>query len=132
MFTRVARLFRLAVLLFAAACGNPDAELPPDQLMALLAQPAAPLLLDVRTPEEFARGHIPGALLVPVGELEGRVAELAPFKQRGVVTYCEKGPRAERAAGVLRAAGFENVRPLAGSFARWRSEGREVAAAPAP
>jgi rhodanese-related sulfurtransferase len=130
MLARLVQLFWLPALLLAVACGE-SPELPPDQLMALLAQPNAPLLLDVRTPEEFARGHIPGAVLVPVAELQTRLAELAPFAQRGVVTYCEKGPRAERAADVLRAAGFENVRPLAGSFARWRAEGREVAVAPA-
>ena len=132
MLARIAPLLGLLALPIALACGSERSELPPDQLMAILAKPDSPLLLDVRTPEEFARGHIPGARLVPVGELPGRVAELAPFEARGVVTYCEKGPRAERAADVLRAAGFQNVHPLAGSFARWRAEGREVAVAPSP
>ena len=126
------RTLRLAtaLLFFFAACaaGADDAPpLQPSELAALLAQPNAPLLLDVRTPEEFAAGHIPGALSVPVQELEARLEQLAPFKTRGVVSYCERGPRASHANEILRAAGFTNVRVLDGSMKRWREEGREIA-----
>ncbi len=121
---------RLAIgLVFfaAAACADEAPPVQPGELAALLAAPNAPLLLDVRTPEEFAQGHIPGALLVPIQELTSRAGELAPFKSRGVVTYCESGRRAASAAEILRGAGFQNVRSLDGSMQRWREEGREVA-----
>ena len=127
---RSLRLATAFVFLIGAACtdrARAEESVPPDQLAGLLAQPNAPLLLDVRTPEEFAQGHIPGALLVPVQELESHLAELAPFKERGVVTYCERGGRASRASEILRAAGFTNVRVLEGSMSRWREEGREIA-----
>jgi rhodanese-related sulfurtransferase len=128
-------LLRLAPLLFAAlALGACAREVPasgepvqPDALAALLAADDAPLLLDVRTPEEFAQGHVPGATHVPLQELESRLGELTTYKQRGVVAYCEVGGRAAKAAELLRANGFANVRLLDGSMRRWRDEQREVA-----
>jgi rhodanese-related sulfurtransferase len=123
------RLALAAALCVLAACAQrePAAPVQPDQLAALLAQSDAPLLLDVRTPEEFAQGHVPGATLVPVQELEAHFAELDAYRARGVVTYCEVGGRATQAAELLRANGFSNVRLLDGSMRRWRDEGREVA-----
>lgn len=103
------------------------APVQPAELAALLAAADAPLLLDVRTPEEFAAGHIAGALLVPIAELEARLGELAAYRERGVVSYCEVGGRAGKANELLRSAGFANVRSLDGSMRRWRDEGREVA-----
>ncbi|MBM4382331.1 MAG: rhodanese-like domain-containing protein [Deltaproteobacteria bacterium] len=126
-----ARFCSLAFVLIAfAACAessHDSAPVQPAELAAVLAREEAPLLLDVRTPEEFAAGHVPGATLVPVQELEARAAELAAYKERGVVAYCEVGGRASKAAEILRAAGFANVRLLDGSMKRWREEQREVA-----
>lgn len=61
-------------------------------------------LLDVRTAQEFASGHAPGARCVPVGELTGRMAEVPPGAP--VVVYCRSGARASAAAKLLRAAGY--------------------------
>jgi rhodanese-related sulfurtransferase len=123
-----------ALLVALAACSDSDARpaepVQPDQLSALLAGEDAPLLLDVRTPDEFAQGHVPGATLIPVQELEARLGELAAYERRGVVTYCEKGPRAAKAAELLRAHGFSNVRQLDGGIRRWRDEGRELETGP--
>ena len=96
----------------------------------MLARAGAPLLLDVRTPEEFAQGHAPGAMLVPLNDLQARLGELAAYKSRGVVTYCEVGGRAGQAAELLRANGFAGVRLLDGSMQRWRAEQRELATGP--
>jgi phage shock protein E len=122
----------LASAVFAlAACAREvpanAAPVQPAELAGVLAADGAPLLLDVRSPEEFAAGHVPGAKLVPVGDLEARLGELEAYKARGVVAYCEVGGRAGKAAELLRAQGFANVRLLDGSMQRWREEGREVA-----
>ena len=66
------------------------------------------LLLDVRTPGEFAGGHIEGALNIPVQELGARVSEVGP-KSRPVVVYCRSGGRSCAAAGILSQAGYEVV-----------------------
>ncbi|MCA9595188.1 MAG: rhodanese-like domain-containing protein [Myxococcales bacterium] len=62
------------------------------------------VLLDVRTPEEWGQEHIPGAVNIPVDDIDGRASELS--KDKPVVTYCKSGMRAHRAAEALRAKGF--------------------------
>ena len=83
---------------------------------ALVAGGAA--LVDVRTSEEFADGHIEGAMNIPVDELSKRLAEVGP-KSRPVVVYCQSGGRSRAAAQTLRDAGFTQVRDL-GAMKRWR------------
>lgn len=61
-------------------------------------------LVDVRTPEEFAAGHLPGAINLPVQELERRMVELEP-QERPVVVYCRSGSRSADAARLLQSAG---------------------------
>ena len=61
-------------------------------------------LLDVRRPEELARRHIPGALNIPVGELQTRLDELDPA--RPVIVFCASGVRSRRALGLLTKAGY--------------------------
>lgn len=117
--------------LVACGGGEPAARsIPPEGLDRALAE--GRLLLDVRSPEEYRSGHVPGATLVPVGELADRLDELEAWRERGVVAYCEGGGRAARAAEMLREAGFENVVLLEGSMARWRADGRAVATPGAP
>jgi phage shock protein E len=77
---------------------------------------AGAVLLDVRSPEEYAERHLPGALNIPVQALAGRTAELgAPT--RPVVVYCRSGMRSARAAGLLARAGF-TVHDL-GGMGKW-------------
>ena len=75
-------------------------------------------LLDVRSPEEFAGGHLPGAIHIPVDELQARIYELEP-RDAGVVVYCRSGRRSARAAELLRTSGFDAVHDL-GSMSDWR------------
>jgi phage shock protein E len=73
------------------------------------------LLLDVRSTDEFANGHLDGARNVPILELESRIAELP--RDRPLVVYCSAGGRSAWAAHVLRARGFA-VHDL-GPMSRW-------------
>jgi phage shock protein E len=74
-------------------------------------------LLDVRSPEEYARGHLPGALNVPVQELDRRLAEVGPA-DRDLVVYCRSGHRSTRATEILRQHGFSKVHNL-GPMTAW-------------
>ena len=76
---------------------------------------AGALLLDVRTPGEFAMGAIPGAKNIPVQSLAGRLGELS--KERAIVVYCASGMRSASALSLLRRSGFE-VYDL-GPASRW-------------
>jgi rhodanese-related sulfurtransferase len=69
---------------------------------------AGATVLDVRTPAEYADGHVQGAVNIPVQELGQRMAELGE-KSRPVVLYCRSGMRSATAAGMLRVAGFAEV-----------------------
>ena len=75
------------------------------------------LLLDVRSPAEFAGGHVDGATNIPVQALGSRIAELGEHT-RPVVLYCASGVRSASATGTLRRAGFTQVFDL-GAMARW-------------
>lgn len=66
---------------------------------------AGALLLDVRTPGEFAGGALPGAKNIPVGDLSSRLKELP--KGKVVIVYCASGMRSSKAKSILKGAGFE-------------------------
>ena len=80
-------------------------------------------ILDVRETEEFSGplGHVPGAKLIPLGELKARVEELD--KARPVVAICRAGGRSAQAITILSEAGFDRIANLAGGMLRWRAEG---------
>jgi len=78
---------------------------------------AGALLLDVRSREEFAGGHVPGALNIPVQELASRVTEIEQ-PERQVVVYCRSGARSAAAAKLLKAAGFGRVHDM-GAMSNW-------------
>lgn len=80
-----------------------------------LASPAPPMLLDVRTPQEWADAHIEGAVNVPLSQLADRLAELPTDRQ--MVVYCASGYRAAIAISLLRRAGLLGVMNLVGGFA---------------
>lgn len=75
------------------------------------------VLVDVRTPAEFADGHLPGAISVPVQDLDRRIEDLGP-KDRPIVLYCRSGVRSGRAARILTDAGYASVHDL-GPMGRW-------------
>jgi adenylyltransferase/sulfurtransferase len=75
-------------------------------------------LLDVREPHEYKIANL-GAPLIPVGELEKRVGELAAEKDREIVIHCRSGARSQKAALILKRAGFEHVENLAGGILAW-------------
>lgn len=121
-----ARSLLALALALSLGCGGGAgglAEITPQELLALGAGPAAPLVLDVRSAEEFAAGHVPGARHVSFDQVASRLAELGPARE--VVVYCERGPRASQAAAVLSGAGF-TVRHLAGHMRGWRQQGLAV------
>ncbi len=78
------------------------------------------LLLDVRQPEEYEDGHIPGAMLIPLGELEARQEELE--RDRKIITYCRSGHRSMAAAIELCGLGFKDVHSVEGGILNWSYE----------
>lgn len=89
------------------------------QLAELLATDAKVFLLDVREPWEFELAALPGSVLIPLGELSRRVAEVAPEAGTLVVTVCHHGVRSLGAAAILQAEGVSQVVSLAGGIDAW-------------
>lgn len=92
----------------------------------LAAAPADMTVLDVRTVEEFAAGHVPGARNIPVAELEARIAELAAVRDRDLVVYCRTGRRSATALEILKANGFQRLLHLEGDMQGWSGSARRV------
>ena len=95
-------------------------EISAGELAELRRRDPELLLLDVREPFEWEIARLPGATLMPLGELPARLGELDGHRE--VVTYCHRGVRSLRAAEVLRAAGFTKVRSLRGGIDQWARE----------
>lgn len=96
----------------------------PQQYQADFVQSgAAHLLVDVRTPEEFNSGYIPGAVNIPLQSLQQRMSEIP--QDQPVVLYCRSGNRSATAAQMLARAGYEEVYDL-GGIIDWQSQGLPV------
>ncbi len=83
-------------------------------------------ILDVRSADEFAAGHLRDAKHIPLADLGNRIGELDKSKNRTVVVVCQTGARADKAARQLQAAGFEDVHALEGGQAAWTAAGLPV------
>lgn len=93
-------------------------------LHSQLAGQSRTLVIDVRTPEEYAKGHIPEAINIPIDELTGKLQQLQVSKDRPIVTVCDRGGRSSRAALLLQRMGYQ-----ATSFCRlesWEKHGYKV------
>jgi rhodanese-related sulfurtransferase/rubrerythrin len=105
------------------ACAADEIKtLAPGEVKALLDKDRKGefLLLDVRQPEEYEAGHIPGAIFIPLGELEARQEELERDKK--IITYCRSGHRSMAAAIALCGLGFKDVHHLEGGIFNWHNE----------
>lgn len=95
------------------------------ELASALAAHPAPQVVDVREPHEHAAGHVPGARLVPLGQLASRVDELD--RSRVVHVVCASGNRSRVACALLDARGFR-TRNVDGGTAAWLRAGHAVEA----
>lgn len=82
------------------------------------------VLVDVREPNEYAEGHIPGAVNIPIRQLAKNLDKLP--KDKPVVVYCRTGHRAGMATAVLRLLGYTNVRNFTPAMVGWTKAGEPV------
>lgn len=128
-------LILVATLFAVAACGDksPQIESPTptatpiatltyenltvDEAKLLIKEEVNLVVLDVRTKEEYESGHLPDAILIPVSELQDRVAELD--KDKKILVYCKTGVRSAEASQILVSHGFSSVYNLVGGIDAW-------------
>jgi rhodanese-related sulfurtransferase len=112
----------------SAPAAAASASLPLISPQALLERQAKKdqslFVLDVRTPEEYAAGHVPGAVNVPYDQVASHLAEIP--KDKEVVLYCRSGRRTGLAAEVLEANGYTKLVHLQGDMQAWLQDGRPV------
>lgn len=144
MGTRSAHLAIGAAVALGVGCGQertahaPNAETSGDQrvvdgsgvttvdgLRAEMARRDV-VLIDVRTPAEYAEGRVPGAVNVPLDQLESRLAELAPHRADDVYLICAVGGRSARATSILAANGFSKPINVDGGTNGWRAAGYPI------
>lgn len=101
-------------------------DLPPGELHHLLVNGngSRPVVLDVREPWEYDRGHVPEAVLIPLGQLSRRVSELDP--SRPVAVICATGNRSQSAAALLAQKGFETIYNVTSGMMGWQMAGLEM------
>jgi glyoxylase-like metal-dependent hydrolase (beta-lactamase superfamily II)/rhodanese-related sulfurtransferase len=107
---------------------NQVRQLSPVQVSSLTAATPAPIILDVREPEEYTGelGHIQGSILIPLKDLTSRAEELEKYKDRHVIAVCRAGVRSTTAAAILTGLGFEQVSNLKGGMLDWNNHNLPV------
>jgi rhodanese-related sulfurtransferase len=100
-------------------------EIGPEKLKEMKASGEEFALIDVREPEDWPKGTIPGAATIPRGVLELNIDQVAGDMDKEIVVYCGGGSRSALAAYMLQKMGFKNVKSLAGGYRGWKeSEGK--------
>ncbi len=79
------------------------------------------MLVDIRTPEEFAAGHVRDAKNLPLADFTARIGELDKSKSKSIVVICQTGARVDKVAKLLSVAGFEDVVALEGGMNAWQA-----------
>ena len=82
------------------------------------------VILDVREDWEYAEGHVPGAVWIPLGELPTRLNDIP--KDKTVVAVCRSGNRSSQATSFLRDQGFDNVHNMTGGMNDWQRAGYDI------
>lgn len=95
---------------------------------AVAGQEKGSFLLDVREPDEWDAAHVSGSNLIPLGELEARVAEVP--RDREIVVVCRSGNRSKHGRDILLAAGYTKVASMSGGLLAWKAEGHPTVGGP--
>lgn len=117
----------LTLFVFLSAQAFAAGSISVDALASQVEAGTAPMIIDVRSEDEYLAGHVPGARLIPHDQVGEYLGDLASMKDEPVVLYCRSGKRAGMAAEVLESNGFSQITILDGSFQAWSAAGKPVA-----
>ncbi|MGZ5055618.1 MAG: rhodanese-like domain-containing protein [Methylobacter sp.] len=81
------------------------------------------VIVDVREKDDWNEHHIHGAVRIPLSQLNDRLSELEPYKNRPLITQCQAGMRSAQAQLILKAAGFDKVYLMNGGIQAWHEQG---------
>jgi rhodanese-related sulfurtransferase len=115
--------FFVAILIIA--CNTPNNVLDVNQFEQKLTG-SNTLVIDVRTPQEFAEGHIEGAMNIDYYDIHFENKINAIDKSKTILVYCKSGNRSGKAATILAKNKFKNVYDLSGGITNWIASGKSV------
>ena len=123
IFLRVAALIAAVMFAFGGCTlGNTHRHISVEEAKHLMATEKDYLIVDVRTPEEYAKRHVKGAVLLPQDEIEkGNVKDTLPDKKQLLLLYCWTGRRSEDSAKMLAKMGYSRVCEF-GGLVDWDGE----------
>lgn len=98
------------------------ASVSPKEAATLYADKKA-VIVDVRDDSEWQETHIPGAIHIPLAQLDSRLSELKQYQDSPVITQCRSGGRSAKALEILKSAGFSKVYNLDGGLIAWDKAG---------
>ncbi len=122
----VKSLIFLGAALFLSACASSNNEasykqITMEEAVAIMKESEDYIILDVRTEEEFAGGHIPGAVCVPNETIGDETIEELPDKEQMILVYCRSGNRSKQASQKLAGMGYTNILEF-GGIIDWEGE----------
>jgi rhodanese-related sulfurtransferase len=100
-------------------------EVSPEEVRDMLARSDSAVYLDVREPNEWNLGHIPGAVHLPRGHLESKIEALVERDKR-VIVICARGNRSALAALTMKQMGYEKVASMARGMSGWSDIGGDI------
>ena len=115
----------LSLLLLLSSCifskGESYKRMTMDEAMALIEKEKGYILLDVRTKEEYESGHIPGAINIPLSDINDTPISSLPDKSQMILVYCRSGNRSKQASDKLVKLGYINIIEI-GGINSWKGE----------
>lgn len=125
---RIVKYCRLSFIILMLGCASVRAgtdrieSVSPQEASAMYAGQKA-VIVDVREDSEWNAQHIPGAIHIPLGQLNDRLSELKSYKDSPVITQCRSGARSAKALDLLKSSGFTNVYNMDGGIIAWDKAG---------
>ena len=112
-------LLVVVILLIRSNAVKGGKKITPQELVSLTNQDAAKLI-DLRSPNEFADGHITGSINIPYADIEDRLHEIKLQEGKSLVLICDSGSQSANAGEVLNKSGYQNTVILSGGIGAWK------------
>jgi len=112
-------LLVVVILLIRSNAVKGGKKITPQDLVGLTNQDAAKLI-DLRSPNEFADGHITGSINIPYADIEDRLHEIKLQDGKSLVLICDSGSKSANAGEVLNKSGYQNTVILSGGIGAWK------------
>jgi phage shock protein E len=113
-------LVALAITFSLSVISGEIHTISPEQVLERDTQVS--IVVDVRSPEEFAEGHVPGAINIPHTEIDKSLENLMSYADKTIILYCHSGRRAGIAANYLEENGVTKLQHMAGDMLEWKAK----------